>query len=531
MAEVTIQTKIDAADAAQTIQELRKSLKDLVSAQGQVAAGSAEWKKLSKAINDTEGRIGDLTDSFNTLKGSGVERVNASFGLFREGLRSFDFEKIKIGLNGIGSAMRAIPVLLIAEGVIKLVENFDKLKNSGGLLGKAFTAIGDAIGWVGDKLNEFADYLEIIDLDLEKVTEQLDKNAQKINGFLDAQTRGYDAQIKVLQAQGKETIDLELKKQATIIGTNKLIIQQLEQAQAAGATLTEDQKKRLEEARRAIQDAQVEGQVIKAKQAQDDKKAAQERAALAQKEKEEELKRRLDLEKEISEAKIGGAQISQDLAKMIQAEQDAERKAQMDAEQAAFDAEYEMLVKNEEKKKAEKEKSLQDDILRAQRREQIEANYFNAVGSLAETFFQLQIDAAEGNEEKQNELRKRAFQVDKALKASQATIDGIKSVNATLAQGGALAVPLAISVGVLAFANVAKILAQKFDDKAGGGSTSTPRTGGVNIPNTNTPTPNTNQVQQIQQGTVIKERPIIVKVSEINDVQDRVARVEEQAVF
>lgn len=532
MAEVTIQTKIDAADAAQTIQELRKSLKDLVSAQGQVAAGSAEWKKLSKAINETEGRIGDLTDSFKTLQGSGVERVRASFGLLREGFSNFDFGKIKIGFQAIGSAMKAVPAFLIAEGIIKLIENFDKLKNSSGLLGEAFKAIGKIIDTLTGAIADFTDWIGITNIESEKLAQSQIDNAKKIQ---DAVSQRYDIEIRLAKAAGKNTEDIEKEKLKAV---RQSLLEQINlKAKAAllDGELNDEELKNLDELRKALTENYVQEKELNLKSQKDQQDA--------NKKKNEDYKKSLDEKKKADEQ--SRRERAEGLAKDI----DEERKQQLKLKEAQDFAAKELLdqknkqweeeqkIKNYWQQKAADENAKieaeveKEAALRSQRKQQIEANYFNAVGSLAETFFQLQIESAEGNEERQNELRKKAFQVDKALKASQATIDGIKSVNATLAQGGALAVPLAISVGVLAFANVAKILAQKFDDKAGGGSTSTPRSGGVNLPNTNTPTPNTNQVQQIQQGTVIKERPIIVKVSEINDVQDRVARVEEQAVF
>ena len=76
--KTVLEIKIEAAEAAKTVGDLRKSLKGLIDQQATVAQGSDEWKKLTKAINETEGKIGDLQDSFATLKGSGIERATAS---------------------------------------------------------------------------------------------------------------------------------------------------------------------------------------------------------------------------------------------------------------------------------------------------------------------------------------------------------------------------------------------------------------------------------------------------------------------
>jgi hypothetical protein len=175
-----------------------------------------------------------------------------------------------------------------------------------------------------------------------------------------------------------------------------------------------------------------------------------------------------------------------------------------------------------------------------ERQGQIEQNYFSAAQGLSEAFFAFQLGAAEGNEEAQLEIKKRAFQVDKAFRVAQATMDGIGSVTKTLASGGALALPLAISMGVLAVANVAKILATKFDGgKAGGTSSIKPQiSGGSNSNNSN---PSQQQLPQNQasnpqgtnfdsQGNKIEQRVYVLE-EDITDTQNRIARVAEQRKF
>ena len=143
--EVEIDAKINTANSAQTIKDLNKGLKELVSLQGQVASGSDQFKRLQKSITETEGKIGDLKDSFQTLRGSGVERVNASLSLFKEGLLNADTEKLKLGLQGVGSAMKAIPIFLLIEGVKILFDNWDKLTSLFSNSAKQIQANKDAL--------------------------------------------------------------------------------------------------------------------------------------------------------------------------------------------------------------------------------------------------------------------------------------------------------------------------------------------------------------------------------------------------
>ena len=125
--EIQLDTAINTANSAKSLRELGKSLKELVSLQSQIGEGTVGFKKLQQAINDTEGKVGDLQDSFSTLRGSGVERVNSSLSLFKEGLTSVDPTKLSIAMEGLGAAMKAIPIFLLIEGAKLLYENWDKL--------------------------------------------------------------------------------------------------------------------------------------------------------------------------------------------------------------------------------------------------------------------------------------------------------------------------------------------------------------------------------------------------------------------
>lgn len=122
--DIELNAKINTANSAQSLGELKKSLKDLISLQAQVGSGTEGFKKLQKTINDTESKLGDLKDGFKTLSGSGVERLTASLGLLREGFTSADPEKVGVAFKGLGAAMAAIPIFLILEGVKLLVDNF-----------------------------------------------------------------------------------------------------------------------------------------------------------------------------------------------------------------------------------------------------------------------------------------------------------------------------------------------------------------------------------------------------------------------
>ena len=91
-------------------------------------ASSVEATKAGKKLGELKDKVEDLNDSTQSLKGSGIEKLNSSFRLLGEGIATFDFDKIKTGFKGIGSAMGAIPIFLVIEGLKLLWDNFDKIK-------------------------------------------------------------------------------------------------------------------------------------------------------------------------------------------------------------------------------------------------------------------------------------------------------------------------------------------------------------------------------------------------------------------
>jgi len=294
MSEVEVNVKIQAAQAAKQLGELKKSLRDLISLQGQVAEGSDEWKRLNRAINETEGRIGDLTDSFNTLRGSGVERLNSSFGLFREGLVSGDFGKAKIALQGIGQAMSAIPVLLIVTGIMKLIENFDKLRNSGGLLGQVFKGIGEIITTVTDAITDFTDWLGITTVESEKLAETQLNNSKALQ---DAITERYDTEIRLAKAAGKNTEDLEKKK---VMAVRQSLLEQINlKAKAAvmDGELSQEELKNLDELRKALTENYIQEKEM-------DLKANKEKVERVKKRNEDILKENDSLTRKLEDQQI-----------------------------------------------------------------------------------------------------------------------------------------------------------------------------------------------------------------------------------
>lgn len=110
-----------AIDESNALKDLKKELREAnalaLNGDGKAAARAAELRD----------KLEDLKDTTESLKGSGVERLNTSMNLLSQGFADFDTDKIKTGFKGISAAMSAIPIILIIEGIKALIDNFDEV--------------------------------------------------------------------------------------------------------------------------------------------------------------------------------------------------------------------------------------------------------------------------------------------------------------------------------------------------------------------------------------------------------------------
>ena len=192
MADNTIafSVKIDGVD-----REI-KSLKDLKQAKKDATdAFLAGDKEAAKAIAELKDKTEDLTDATQTLKGSGVEKLNGSFSQLSDGLKNLDLDKVKTGFSGIGKAMSAVPLILLVQGITFLVEKFEIFKIIGEAVEKLFYALTDAIGLTHKAAEEQSKAL-VAGMKEQEIAIQ----------------NRYDTEIRLAKAAGKVTTDLEIEK-------------------------------------------------------------------------------------------------------------------------------------------------------------------------------------------------------------------------------------------------------------------------------------------------------------------------------
>ena len=288
--DISIKVAIDSADADKSIKEIKQSLKDLKN----VKAGDKLFEDAQKAAAKYKDKLDDIKDAAGAAAGSGVEKLTSSMNLLKDGFVNADPGKLSIGMKGLGAAMKAIPIFLIIEGIKFLVENFEKLASGGGIVGKVFTAIGEVVGAVIQYFKDLSDSLGLSSFAAEDNAERTIAAAKATEA---AVTGKYDAEIRMAKAAGKETIDLEIKKQEAVIQSLQLqqkALEVLAQASGKGATI-----KQLEEWSKLgdlVRGAQFEIDIIKTtaetKANADAKKFGEERNKIA----EENAKKLRDLE-------------------------------------------------------------------------------------------------------------------------------------------------------------------------------------------------------------------------------------------
>lgn len=346
-----LDSALQAAQNATNMRQLGAAMKELKSLQEQVDSSSPDFDRLADGINETEGRIGDLNDQFNTLTGSGMERTTKATGLLKEGFNSLDFGKIGIATNALSKQMGGLQASIaktnpitqgfkgalggLSEGmkglgqtgVGTLIKSFAQLTltmlaNPIFLIGAIIVGVIAAFVALKDKIKFINDIFEGMTAIVQKVidtfkwlsdtflgtTFQAQDAAKKQEAALaktaEAVEDRYNREIKFAQAAGKDTTQLEKMKAYAQKATADSQIKNLESQIAMTGKATEKQLEDLEKLKKARQGFADEAQALTIKQitdannkkAEDDAKAEEERkkkAEEARKKREEEDRQRL----------------------------------------------------------------------------------------------------------------------------------------------------------------------------------------------------------------------------------------------
>ena len=232
-------TRINAAktqveDFNKSTKSLRSQLKDL---KQQLAATNddEEFVRLSVQAGELQDKIDDAAQAAkafatgsplqafgNSLRGVASDLLNLDFEgaaqksqLLAEASKRITF---KGGLEGIkqlgttlantGKALLTNPIFLIGAAVTLIITNFDKLKNSGGLIGKTFTFLSDTVTTLKNGFLALTDAIGLTDT---ATSNYNDRIAEDFNRNLNNQIDNTERLIKVMRALGQETAALEIQ--------------------------------------------------------------------------------------------------------------------------------------------------------------------------------------------------------------------------------------------------------------------------------------------------------------------------------
>jgi hypothetical protein len=587
----------DVTKSTNDVVDLRKQFEvledELFRMAGAGKQGTAEFIKMTKEAAALNKKIDEVNQS---LGGNSMERAEMGYAKLGESFKRLDFKGIKEGFSMVKTAIAATGVMLFVNLITYLIENFDSLSKGSGGLAKALRFVGDIIGdilKVGEQMLNWVTDLIGLTSEAERAMEAqgaaIVETSKKTKEALNEQVKGFDNQIAAAKAAGKDTVKLEIAKQEAIIETNKKIAEQIIAFAKSGGQLTEEQKKVFDESLKAIKDAkQAENLItIAAEKAKNDKLIALQKeinaANLAMIKQNEDVKiavikneeerafakevldneRRIrDIEATKASAKIKSealllneqlfennlAKINKDAADKRKAEEDkiaAEKKAADEkavADKLAVDKQaFEDRKKRIEDEKAV-EKAKEDAIF------QTAANTLNNLQQLSDVYFLYKNKSLKKDSKEAEDSARKQFNINKSLAITSATISGIQGVvNALSAQvafpepfATAYRIANAVSVGIAAATNVAKIAATQFQSSGGGAAASGASASSVPIPSPptiNTPTANTattfdeNGQRQGNESFRMQPQKVFVVESDITDKQKRVNTIETQSVF
>lgn len=189
---------------------------------------------------------------------------------------------------------------------------------------------------------------------------------------------------------------------------------------------------------------------------------------------------------------------------------------------------------------AQKKKDLEDEV--AEKRRQNAADALNiasdgisAIADMMQTSSDNEIAAAEGNEAKQEQLRKKAFEQQKKMQIAAAFINMAQGIVAGLGAPFPMNIAMPIIAGVTGLSSIAKIKSTTYSGGGGGGNTPTPTMPSMNAPTRQAPIANfqgtggdRNEVGAGSQSITI-ENNVSVSETEITDKQKTVHNLTQQS--
>jgi hypothetical protein len=584
--EVLFQTKEEVLPLTSQIGEMEDRMYQLAQANQQ---GSKEFQELQKkvvaarkTIIETDRSIDLMTENTGSLGG-----LTSAFGELGESVLNLDFKRAGTAVKGLGVQFKAFgrvllanPLFLIVAIVAAIVGAIIAFKDKVKFLSDIFEALGKVIDIVIQALKDFLDWIGLTNFAEQDLAAERQKRAEQNLKNIEIQSNSeqaaLDNRIKIANAEGKSTVELEKMKQRLIIETARQRLKETEilweSAKLQGELTSEraeEINKLRREANQQILDATAQIKVLDIN---------------ATKEYKSELKKRSDAHKAHLKERLDAERSIQDLELQLMAEG---REKMLLQNEITYERLRENTLANEKLTKEEQleltslydqleaqnklsilvnnldeqleirdrhDKKLDDMLVRrdnfiessASKKIKLDKEVAKASVEVAMKGLQLVQGLTELFADKNEKAAKIAFNVQKVASIAQATMDGYKAVLSTYAQtaGGpvikGIAAGIAGSFAALQIANIAKT---KFEGGGGGSasvaSSSAPSIGGGGTTSSAQSTPSfelfgqpnqDNNVSAVasQETNQMTVKAVVVE-SDITSTQNKINKMKENA--
>ena len=574
--DIAFNLDINTDGGGKSLKDLKKDFNDIQKELSGLKQGTKEYQQALEKLGAVKDDIGDLRDTINALNpegkvaafakvgstiASGFAAAQGAAALF--GAESEELQKTMLKVQAAMALAEGIKGITAAGDAFRVL-NTVMAANPIAAIALGFAALATAAYAVYDNFFKAA-----------TAAESLEAAHQKLINSTKALNKEYDTQIKNLSGlKSTETEVLALKEKqikANIeLAKSSLTVTLAKQAEAEASSSLEEtllraagndkaadilRFTRLKEQREATQasiaelksaladlsnfhNTQEQKKIDVAKAANDKnvanyQKALDEKKAADQKAMDDYIAMQLQtalieqdqLKFKKDEKKAKDKEDQEFMDAYVQAEIDSQL-----AQQRADEDALEFTKNIESQKRAEKQKTL--DVSVALTKQSLQVTQ-----QLTDLYFAHQLRQAKGNADKEREIKKKQFQVNKAFAVAQIIIDtvmgGIKAISQNPPPNPVGIISAAL-IGVAGTLATVKALTTKFEDGGGGGGSL-----GVDIGATASapaiPQPN-NTVTQIKDDGTVKDgkvqtepQKVYVLETDIKEKNDRVANIEETA--
>jgi hypothetical protein len=235
--ELSVKTNI--GQSITSLKELQKAIKEAKDEQiamaNQFGATSQEAINASKKLAELKDSVDDLNDASKSLKGSGFEMLKQGFDQIREGLMNLDFDKVKVGLTGMGAGFASMAKTAKAA--------FTGIKGAIAATGIGLLVI--ALGTIYAYWDDIKGVVSGVTSEQKKLNAEAEKNVKIAQDNLDL----ISEQENILKLQGKtekEILNMKIAATAEAIKETKIKLDQQKATRDAQIDAAKRNKKILE---------------------------------------------------------------------------------------------------------------------------------------------------------------------------------------------------------------------------------------------------------------------------------------------